>query len=117
MATLAAMVPGLAWAAAAKPIELTELVVAEKLKAGVRYDVGLRFTRNAPADITRVCFRWSGEGPFCWDTFTVDESAGLIRTQAYTGNPNTYTLEGYVEYNDGAVHISNRVSAPIDVRR
>ena len=104
--------------AQSKQIKLTKLEVDEKLTAGVGYDVGLRFEASGSPEVTEVCFLWSGEGPFCWKSFNVDKAAGLIKTKARTGNPNKYTLTGFVRYRDGANTVeSNRVSAPIDVRR
>lgn len=99
-------------------IRLAKLEVEEKLKAGVGYDVALRFEMTGDADVMEVCFLWSGEGPYCWKSFRVDKAAGLIRTTARTNNPNKYTLTGFVRYRDGSKTAdSNRVSAPIDVRR
>lgn len=94
-------------------LQLTEMVVKQKLKAGVPYDVALRY-KGDPTSVKEVCFLWSGEGPYCWSELRVDKKAKLIRTKARTGNPNKYTLEGFVRHGDG---ITNRVSQTIIVNR
>ena len=97
--------------AAAADLTLTELVVNQHLKAGVPYDVALRY-QGSPTGIKEVCFLWSGEGPYCWPDLRVDKKAKLIRTKARTGNPNAYTLSGFVRYGDGQ---TNTVSQKIYV--
>lgn len=99
---------------AADELTLSNMIVKQKLKAGRPYDVALRYEGDA-SGAKEVCFSWSGEGPYCWKDFRVDKKAKLVRTKAQTGNPNKYTLSGFVRYGDGQQ--TNAVSASIDVRK
>jgi hypothetical protein len=97
----------------AADLSLTELIVKENLKAGVPYDVGLKYAGN-PAGIKEVCFLWSGEGPYCWSDLRVDKGNRIIRTKARTGNPNNYVLQGFVRYGQGQE--TNKVQQWISVK-
>lgn len=92
-------------------LQLTEMIVKQKLKAGVPYDVALRY-KGDPSSIKEVCFLWSGEGPYCWANLRVDKKAKLVRTKARTGTPSRYELSGFVRYSGGE---TNRVSKAIQV--
>lgn len=109
---IAAAVTLAATSAYSADLKLTGIVVKQNLRAGVPYDVGLKYTGD-PANVSEVCFLWSGEGPYCWDDLRVDKGSKTIRTKARTGNPNTYTLTGFVRYSGG---MTNRVSAKINVK-
>ena len=103
--------------AEAADVKLTELIVAKNLRAGVPYDAALRFEMTGNPRVEKVCFLWSGEGPYCWKDFRVSKWNHKITTRARTGNPNRYTLTAFVEYRNGdEKKESNRVSAAIDVR-
>ena len=96
---------------------LSSLVVSSVIKAGKRYPVTLKGRIPNSALISEVCFLWTGEGPYCWDSFSLDRSKGEIRTRAITRNPRTYQLEGLVRYRvNGQARNSNHVEATISVR-
>lgn len=95
-------------------LSVKSLQVASTLKAGKPYNVTLPYSKSGSVKILRGCFFWSGEGPYC---FPVSVRTKSVRLKLRTGNPNKYTLSGYVEYlSDGNTKKSNRVSAKIDVR-
>ena len=104
-------------AAAADGYKLGELRVAASLTAGQPYDVSFTYEKTGDPSLRRVCFLWSGEGPYCWDNFRVNSLGKTIQTRARTRTPGSYTLMGYVEYSvGGEVVQSNKVSATIEVR-
>ncbi len=84
---------------AAPTMILSELVVNTNLKAGVPYPASLRYRIEGKGDVivTKSCFTWSGEGPYCFNV-SDDRSAGEAKTRLRTNNPNSYTLLGYLKY-------------------
>lgn len=97
-------------------VSLNSLIVEKNLKTG-SYPVTLAFDMTGTPTIRRVCFRWSGEGPFCWASFKINKQKGHIETRATTRNAGRYVLSGFVEYmTGGSVTLSNEVTANIRVK-
>lgn len=104
----------LAGHSAANEINLRSLEVPASLQAGVPYEARLPYTKTGSPRVTKACFLWSGEGPYC---FSARVSESTIRARLRTNNPNRYRLEGFVEYRAGGqIKHSNRVTATIRVR-
>jgi hypothetical protein len=99
-------------------VRLLSLEVPEDVRAGVPYEVVLRFEAAGQPLIPRACFFWSGEGPFCVAGLGVTYgSPGMLRARLSTRTPRFYTLTAYVEYSHGAdTRRSNQVSAGLFVR-
>lgn len=103
-------------ATAADKVTLNDLKVSSKLKKGVPYAVTLPVTVEGKPRIMKACFKWSGEGPYCFSARHV-KSKSQLQLMLRTKNPNTYSLEGYVQYSvDGKVYKSNAISKEIHVR-
>jgi len=94
-------------------LKLTDMIVKEKLKAGVPYDVTFKYDGDA-STVREVCFLWNNEGPYCWKDLRVNKGKKTISTKAKTGNPNRYKLSGFVRHSDG---ITNQVSKTIFVNK
>ena len=101
----------------APTITLSKLVVDENLDAGVRYEVTLPYEVSGEGSISvrKACFRWSGEGPYCFDA-RHDKGSKTVKVRLRTRNPNIYRLAGYVEYtSNGSAKKSNVVAQMINV--
>ena len=102
--------------AAAGSLRLTTLNVDSQLRAHVPYWATMPYTHKGTITITKACFRWSGEGPYCFG-FDHNQAAKTVSVSLKTRNPNTYTLEGFVEYEtDGKRVQSNKVRKKITVK-
>jgi hypothetical protein len=106
-------------------LRLTSLKTPENIRVGVPYDVTAGFQANDPLEITRGCFYWTmmpqkREGPYCFRLGEIDWETKTIKVSLRTGNPNYYTLTGYVEYVEfligGTTKKSNEISTTIVVR-
>ena len=103
-------------ASAADKVALLDLQVNSELRKSLRYPVVLPIRIEGNAHIMNACFRWSGEGPYCFKV-QHDRGKSQLRTLLITRNPNTYLLEGYVQYSvNGKIHKTNRKSKKINVR-
>ena len=101
--------------AQAGELMVSALQVKPKLKAGVPYTVTLPYEKTGEVNVRQGCFKWSGEGPYCFKPQKV--TANKITVRLRTGNPNKYQLTGYIIYQaNGQMMHSNEVSASIDVR-
>ena len=100
---------------AADSVSLSSIKVNTVLKAKIPYNVSLMLKKDGNSKITKACFLWSGEGPFCFPPVSVKETS--VSLKLFTGNPRKYKLTGFVEYEDGGkAKKLNKVSAQIDVR-
>ncbi|WP_436637778.1 hypothetical protein [Microbaculum sp. FT89] len=102
--------------AAAKPqhIELTAMRIDPNPSVGASVPVSLSYSGSHAPDVKRVCFLWSGDGPYCWDFLSVDAKAGQINTSLTMKEAKAYTIAGYVEYQTaGRLYKSNTLSAPV----
>ena len=99
-------------------LSLDGMDVKTRLSSGVPYPVTLKMrTAGGNVQVREACFKWSGEGPFCFDTFSIDDSTGFLSIMLRTGNPNRYKLEGSVVYDSGGKRYrSNWVSKNIRVK-
>jgi hypothetical protein len=88
-----------------------------ELRANLQYLVNISFEADGRPEITRACFSWSGEGPYCFKVTDVNYGSGTIkvdfRSPANTGH---YTLESYVLYiRDGRTRSTNVVRTYVSV--
>jgi hypothetical protein len=71
------------------------------LNMGIQYWVTINFEANGSPEIKRVCFTWSGDGPYCGKVnvenikYTLSHAHFQVPVQAPDGS---YRLECYVEY-------------------
>ncbi|MEM8685946.1 MAG: hypothetical protein AAGF81_01360 [Pseudomonadota bacterium] len=102
--------------AEAAEVKLQSLQVQSKLKAGKPYRVKVKYSATGEVDLSKACFLWSGEGPFCFSGFS--DEKGVISLKLRTNNPGRYKLEGYIQYvGGGQFKNSNKVAKTIRVRR
>jgi len=87
------------------------------LITNLRYVANINFEADGRPEITRACFSWSGDGPYCFKVTNVNYGWGTIKVDfKSTPNPGTYTLESYVLYiRDGRTRPTNVVSTYISV--
>jgi hypothetical protein len=90
------------------------------LMAGISYRVDVMFEAEDRPEVKRVCFKWSGDGPYCYGIKDVDYgSPGYftvwLRAINYSGS---YELECYAQYTrDGGTRLTNVVSTQVCVVR
>ena len=86
----------------ASSVHLRNVKVNRNVKAGEPYKVDLFYAIDGshPVEITKACFMWNNEGPYCFDANinSSNKTASLFLT---TGNPKTYYLNGALEYKSG----------------
>jgi len=99
-------------------VTLESFQVPDTLKAGKPYAVtlGYRIDGTEAVRITKACFTWSGEGPYCFSP-TDSRAAATVTVRLKTGNAGTYLLAGFVRYSVGlGDYESNTLSSTIVVR-
>ena len=89
------------------------------ISGNLQYPVDINFEADGRPEITRACFSWSGEGPYCFKVRDVNYGSGTIevdfRSPYHTGH---YTLESYVLYiRDERTRSTNVVRTQISVIR
>jgi len=89
------------------------------LRANLKYVANINFESDSRPEITRACFYWSGDGPYCFKVTDVNYGSGTIKVDFQSiPNPGTYTLESYVLYiKDGRTRQTNVVSTHVSVIR
>ncbi|MCP5373757.1 MAG: hypothetical protein H6907_18665 [Hyphomicrobiales bacterium] len=100
------------------PVTVTSMTTPDRILAGKPYEVSLTFTGPEGVSIGRVCFTWSGEGPYCFGNRSLRISGDTkeVIVHLRTNNANSYWLNGYVEYVfEGRKYISNNVERSITV--
>ena len=87
------------------------------IRINLPFEVDLVFEAEGRAEIKRVCFYWSGDGPYCSPVSDVRPgSPGSFKSQLRTINSGSFTLECFAEYvQDGKTKRTNRVSSQIFV--
>ncbi|OGP86824.1 MAG: hypothetical protein A2156_13050 [Deltaproteobacteria bacterium RBG_16_48_10] len=91
----------------------------EGMIANLQYSVDLNFEADGKPEMTRTCFRWSGDGPYCYKVMNVSYgSPGTVRVPLRIPNKGSYHLEGYVFYiKDGKTLMTNVISSQVTVAR
>ncbi len=95
-----------------------EVQGGEGLMIGMSYRVNIIFEAEGRPEIKRACFKWSGDGPYCYGVKDVNYgSPGYftlwIRPINYSGS---YALECYAQYaRDGGTRMTNVVGTPVSV--
>lgn len=89
------------------------------LLSNLKYAANINFEADGRPEITRACFSWSGDGPYCFKVTEVNYGSGTIEVDFRSpSNPGFYTLESYVLYiRDGRTRSTNVVSTNIFVRK
>lgn len=89
------------------------------MRRGIVFDVNIKFESEGYPEISRVCFIWSGDGPYCTKLLKVKYgSPGTINIDVLTNSFGSYYLETYAQYiRDGKTHSTNVVGAHIDILR
>ena len=93
-----------------------------RLTAGESYQasVNIRTTGGATVSIKEMCFFWNKEGPFCFDTWKMQDigNGGVKPVIALTtGNPGRYTLTALIRYEyKGQSYYTNQEQVRIRVR-
>jgi len=87
------------------------------LAANLQYPVDLSYETDGRPEITRACFSWSGDGPYCFKVKDVNYGSGTIRVDFRSNRrPGVYLLEGYVLYiKDGRTTRTNSVGTRVTV--
>jgi hypothetical protein len=95
------------------------LPVVGVVKTGLPYEVKITFIADGEPMIRRVCFSWSGEGPYCYPVKPTSVEYGspgsfsIMLLPAFIG---AYRAECYVEYFQGRKILrTNVVSFYLDV--
>lgn len=95
-------------------LELTGLRIAPTPTVGDSVPAALSYAGNHEPALKRVCFLWSGDGPYCWDYFSVETDGNKITTSLTMKEARSYELQAYVEYETaGKLYKSNVVSASV----
>jgi hypothetical protein len=87
------------------------------LRANLQYPVDISFEADNRPEITRACFSWSGDGPYCFKVTDVNYGSGKIRVDfRSTSNSGSYILRSYVLYvRDGRTTKTNSVATRVSV--
>ena len=97
-------------------IDFTEVRV---IRANFLYPVIIKFEADSRPEITRACFYWSGDGPYCFKVAEVNYGWGTIKIDLpipSSISSRSYTLESFVIYNkDGRSQRTNKVGTRIYV--
>ena len=59
-------------------VQLTALQIDPDPAVGASTPVALTYAGSHAPVVKKVCFLWSGDGPYCWDYLAVDAKAGRI---------------------------------------
>lgn len=95
-------------------LELTGLRIPPAPTVGDSVPAALSYAGNHEPTVKRVCFLWSGDGPYCWDYFSVERDDNKITTSLTMKEARSYELQAYVEYETaGKLYKSNVVSASV----
>lgn len=99
-------------------LRLLRMQVPGTIRSGEPYEVLTTFGADGKPQIKKACFRWSGEGPYCFKVENVKfETPGTFTVRLRTNNPGSYRLDGYAEYvRDGKTRMTNEVGSQIYVR-
>jgi hypothetical protein len=87
------------------------------LAANLQYPANISFEADGRPEITRACFSWSGDGPYCFKVKDVNYGSGTIKVDFRSNlRPGVYTLESYVLYiRDGRTMKTNSASTRVTV--
>jgi hypothetical protein len=97
-----------------------EVPGGEGLMEGISYGVNVFFESEDKPDIKRACFKWSGDGPYCYGVKDVNYgSPGYFTVWLRAINsPGLHRLECYAQYTrDGGTRLTNVVSTQVSVVR
>jgi hypothetical protein len=94
-----------------------EVAQREELRQKRPFPVKIQFEADGTPEIQRVCFLWSGKGPFCSKVKNVDYGPpGAVTTQIIQLNAGRYFLETYFLYTrDGKTETTNVVDMTIRI--
>jgi hypothetical protein len=93
-------------------LRLLSLDVPENgnLKTGIAYRISINFEADGKPEIRRVCFTWSGDGPYCVPVKDVKYGSDATIELPLYAHTDTNRLECYVEYvREGRVRRTNIV--------
>jgi len=98
-----------------------EVPAADFVRVTIPFVANITFQADDEPEIKRVCFFWSGDGPYCVNVTDIDYgSPGKIKVQTKnpgTTAPGSHTLECYVQYiYKGKTIMSNVVNTHINLR-
>jgi hypothetical protein len=87
------------------------------MRRGVAFEVNIKFEADGHPEMSKVCFYWSGDGPYCTKRMKVNYgSPGMIIVELRTDSFGYYSLGSYVQYvRDGKTQSTNVVIAHINV--
>ena len=99
-------------------IEVVQVPGSDGVKARLPFTANITFQSDGHPEIKRVCFYWSGEGPYCTNADDVEYgSPGKIKIWPRVPSAlklGSYSLECHVLYiYNGKPHASNVVSTQI----
>jgi hypothetical protein len=100
-------------------VRLVKISIREigDIRANLQYPVNINFEADGRPEITRACFSWSDDGPYCFKVVDVNYGSGTIKVDfRSTSRPGSYTLESYVLYvRDGRTRQTNVLRTHISV--
>ena len=80
------------------------------LKSGIAYRISINFEADGRPEIRRVCFTWSGDGPYCVPVKDVKYGSEAYIELPLYARPNTNKFECYVEYvREGKIRRTNKL--------
>lgn len=95
-----------------------EVPGGESLVSNMFYGAHVIFESEDKPEVKRACFKWSGDGPYCFEVKDVNYgSPGYFTVWLRTvNNSGSYMLECYAQYTrDGGTRLTNVVSTQVSV--
>jgi hypothetical protein len=86
-------------------------------KRGLPFVVNINFEADGKPEIRSACFKWSGDGPYCYKVSDVNYgSPGTIRVEPLARGVGSYALDTYVLYiRDGKTQRTKVISTPVNI--
>ncbi|HVP80143.1 MAG TPA: hypothetical protein VMV04_19860 [Thermodesulfobacteriota bacterium] len=82
------------------------------LKLNVDYYITIKYEADSKPEIRRICFTWSGDGPYCLRPTKLKYSSETGIEVPIKARPDVSRLECYVEYvREGKVRRTNTVTS------
>jgi hypothetical protein len=98
-------------------LRLLRLDVPENgnLRTDIAYRIFINFEADGKPEIRRVCFTWSGDGPYCVRVKHVEYGSDAYIELPLYARPGPSNLECYVEYiRDGKIRRTNTVLSSVN---
>jgi hypothetical protein len=89
-----------------------EVPESERLRTNVQFWVRINFEADGNPEISRACFFWSGDGPYCFNVRDVKYGSLAYFQVPLLARLGSDSLQCYVEYvRDGKIQRSNAIAS------